>query len=976
MKAPPLSTTLLCLALTGQVFGDKVIPNHAIADLVLGQPDFNTATVLLTTSSFAFSYPTAVVVDPVTRKVFVSDFGNDRVLRFSSAAALVNENAAEAVLGQPSFISNTSGVTQSRMSLPGGLFLDHLGRLWVADTFNNRVIMFKAASSRGSLPTADMVLGQPNFITKTVGTTNTRMNEPLGVWVDSSDTLWVADSGNNRILRFNTVSNNPIQNSAADAVLGQANFTTGTPGSGVAGLNNPTSLAVSGNGALFVACANDNRVLRFDNALSLPSGLNNASAVLGQLNLTDTGAGLSAALMNKPYGVTITPDDTLWVVEGGNHRAIRFVNASTLNSGAAANGVVGQPNFITNANSTTNRGLYRPLYAPFVDATGSLWVSDDLNNRILRFPPDVTRPLLTVTSTVPERTLANEQLIKGTASDAYGVTKVQYRIGSGALKTASGSTGWQFVVPLVIGNNIITIFATDTVGNTSLVKTIKIERADDSIPPDLTKPLLTVTTSVPEKTFKNEQLIQGTAKDASGIKKVQFRVGTGDLKTAIGTNSWQCTIPLKLGENKITIFATDTAGNTSLAKTITIERLDDSVPPDLTKPLLTVTTSVPEKTFKNEQLIQGTASDEFGIKKVQFRIDAGDLKTAIGTANWQCTIPLKLGENKIAIFATDSSGNTSLVKTITIERLDDSVPPDLTKPLLTLTTSVPEKTFKNEQLIQGTASDAFGIKKVQFQVDAGDLKTAVGTANWQCTIPLKLGANKIAIFATDSSGNTSLVKTITVERLDDSAPPDLTKPLLKVTSIVPQKTFKKAQLIKGTAKDAFGIKKVQYRVGTGALKTAIGTTNWKFKAKLKLGKNKITIFATDYSGNTSLVKTIRVERVDESISPDVTKPLLKVTSTVPKSTFKKVQLIKGTAKDAFGIKKVQYRVGTGALKTAIGTTNWKFKANLKLGKNKITVFATDYSGNTSLAKTIMINRKKISVANSADPVASSDVIDH
>lgn len=571
MKAPPLFTTLFCLALTGQLFGAKVIPNHAIANLVLGQPDFNSATVLVSTSSFAFSYPTAVIVDPVTRKVFVSDFGNDRVLRFSSAAALVNGNAAEAVLGQPSFTGNTSAVSQTRMSLPGGLFLDHLGRLWVADTFNNRVIMFNAASSRSSLPPADMVLGQPNFITKTSDTTDKKMHEPLGVWVDSNDTLWVADSGNHRVLRFDTVTNNPIQDSAADAVLGQANFTTGARGSGATGFNNPTSLAVSGKGALFVACANDNRVLRFNNALSLASGLNNASAVLGQLNFTNIGAGLSASGMNKPYGVTITPDDTLWVCEGGNNRAIRFSNASTLNSGAAANGVVGQPNFITNAVNTTNRGLNRPLYAPFVDATGSLWVSDDLNNRILRFPPDVTKPLLTVTSLVPKNTTVIEQLIKGTAKDAYGVKKVEYRIGTGPLKAAIGTTSWNCKVPLKLGINTITIFATDTVGNTSLVKTIKIERV---LSPDVTKPLLTVTSIVPKTTFKKTLLIKGTAKDANGIREVKYRVGTGALKTATGTTSWQCRVPLKLGKNKkITIFAKDKAGNTSLVKTFRVKRV-------------------------------------------------------------------------------------------------------------------------------------------------------------------------------------------------------------------------------------------------------------------------------------------------------------------------------------------------------------------------------------------------------------------
>lgn len=462
----------------------KTIPNHAIADLVLGQENFTTATLLSPPSSFDFSYPAAVVVDPVSRKVFVADFGTFRVLRFANASSLANGAGAEAVFGQANFSDGKRGggalsvvTTKLEMKYPTSLFLDRRGRLWVGDTLNNRVLMFEAASYRSSQPSPERVFGQPDFTTGSPGTTRQKMDLPIGIWVDSNDTLWVADSDNHRVLRFDTVSNNPIQNSTADAVLGQPDFTTGTAGSGAAGFQNPTSVAVSGNGALFVSCANAHRILRFNSAGTLASGLNNANAVLGQLDFTGTAPGLSATQMDEPYGATITPDDSLWVCDSDNHRALRFDLASTRPSGAAANGVVGQANFATNAPATTNRGLDNPYNnIPFVDATGSLWVPDTENNRVLRFPPDVTLPLLAVTTKVPKSTTKKKLQVSGTASDTYGIARVQYRIGSGPLKTATGTTSWKFTANLKPGKNKITVVATDSVGNQSASKTLRIER--------------------------------------------------------------------------------------------------------------------------------------------------------------------------------------------------------------------------------------------------------------------------------------------------------------------------------------------------------------------------------------------------------------------------------------------------------------------------------------------------------------------
>ena len=211
------------LVVTTTAASGKTIPNFAAADLVLGKPDFVTATSPLTTS-YSLSDPMSVAVDPVSQKVFVSDRGDNRILRYSSASALTNGAGAEAVFGQVNFSTSIGGTSDSLLSSPSGLFLDRRGALWVADSGNNRVLVYEAASYRNS-QAADRVYGQPNFTTFTAGITAAKMNDPYSVCVDSNDNLWVGEYENNRVLKFSSISTKP-SGASADTVLGQATFGT------------------------------------------------------------------------------------------------------------------------------------------------------------------------------------------------------------------------------------------------------------------------------------------------------------------------------------------------------------------------------------------------------------------------------------------------------------------------------------------------------------------------------------------------------------------------------------------------------------------------------------------------------------------------------------------------------------------------------------------------------------------------------
>ena len=310
----------LILFYSVSILAQSPLIDNMPANGVLGQLDFNSGSSGTTQNKL--HAPSGVAVDPVTGKLFVVDRYNNRILRWSSTEKMVNGSPAEVVLGQPDFITSSSGLSASKLNDPLRAFIDSTGNLWVSDYLNNRVLRFDNASSKTSGSSADLVLGQSNFTTNSSGTSINKMKGPVGVFVDGTERLWVTDRLNHRVIRFDNSSN--LSNGAdANGVLGQADFTTGT-------------------------------------------------------------SGLSSTKMNRPMGVYVDSKDNLWVCEDDNRRAIRFDTVSTKLNGAAADGVLGQPDFTTNLINYSRNGVGN-LRGVYGDEAGRLYLVDESNNRVLVF---------------------------------------------------------------------------------------------------------------------------------------------------------------------------------------------------------------------------------------------------------------------------------------------------------------------------------------------------------------------------------------------------------------------------------------------------------------------------------------------------------------------------------------------------------------------------------------------------------------
>src|SRR5882757_317283 len=126
--------------------------------------------------------------------------------------------------------------------------------LAVADTGNNRVLVYN--TSIGKTTDAAVVIGEDDFTGDSPNrgkgdhpTANT-LNGPTGVARDAAGNLYVADSGNSRVLIFRPPFGTGMN---ASVVIGQNGFTSQDVGSGASELGTASSLAIDGKGSLWVS---------------------------------------------------------------------------------------------------------------------------------------------------------------------------------------------------------------------------------------------------------------------------------------------------------------------------------------------------------------------------------------------------------------------------------------------------------------------------------------------------------------------------------------------------------------------------------------------------------------------------------------------------------------------------------------------------------------------------------------------------
>jgi uncharacterized membrane protein YgdD (TMEM256/DUF423 family) len=303
------------------------------AHLVFGQGGIFTSNILNEggLSADSLEYPLGVAVD-AGGNVYVADTSNNRVLEYNTP--LTTDTTADRVIGQPDFISdacNNGGVSASSLCGPIGVTTDLSGNLYVADQSNNRVLEYNTPLTKDTI--ADHVFGQGGSFTSNSlfspdELTANSLNFPAGVALDSSGDLYISDTGNHRVLEFNT----PLTNDTADVVFGQGgDFSSALCNAGglsASSLCHPFAAAVDSSDNLYIADKDNNRVLEYDNPLGLTTSMTaTASLAFGNAVVGETIA-KSLTIHNtgktNPLDISgATPSDPEYaVISGGSCGAI------------------------------------------------------------------------------------------------------------------------------------------------------------------------------------------------------------------------------------------------------------------------------------------------------------------------------------------------------------------------------------------------------------------------------------------------------------------------------------------------------------------------------------------------------------------------------------------------------------------------------------------------------------------------------
>ncbi|WP_210414459.1 NHL repeat-containing protein [Leptospira wolffii] len=348
-------------------------------------------------------------------KFLLNDTSSSCAVSVSECGALKMGESAKVVLGQPDFVSNTSGSAINQVAA-GGLSMDSQGGLWASDTNNQRVFHFSspfstfqdadiiltgfdtprgvAVDPNGGLWVAstmqDLVYHFPSGVISggvadiTLGTFNSNnqtqntFNNPWDLAADSSGSVWVADYFNSRVLRFSPPFTSGMN---ADLVLGKSSFTSGAAGASANQMASPNDVEVDSSGKVWVADTGNHRVLRFSPPFS--NGMA-ADLVLGQPDFVSSSYALDADSLSSPNGVSIASNGAVWVADSGNMRAVRFSPPFT--NGKAADNVLGEPDLVSTNSSFIVSDKTIGSTSSVAVAPCGLWISDTTNNRVLFFP--------------------------------------------------------------------------------------------------------------------------------------------------------------------------------------------------------------------------------------------------------------------------------------------------------------------------------------------------------------------------------------------------------------------------------------------------------------------------------------------------------------------------------------------------------------------------------------------------------------
>ena len=252
--------------------------------------------------------------------LYIADSSNHRIRRVTTGGTI----STVAGSGGPGFTGGFAGdggaATSAQLNRPTGLVVDAGGNIFIADSSNHRI---RRVAANGTISTV-AGNGVQAYSGENVDATNAALQFPVGIAIDSSGNLYIAD-GRNHVIR--RVSSSRIINTVAGNGAGAGTDTgtfSGDGGSATsAGLNTPEDVTVDAGGTLFIADAGNYRVRR------VSGGVITTIAGTGTDGFSGDGGAAVNAMLNFPWSVGLDGGGNLLIGDMFNQRIRRVSGAGT-----------------------------------------------------------------------------------------------------------------------------------------------------------------------------------------------------------------------------------------------------------------------------------------------------------------------------------------------------------------------------------------------------------------------------------------------------------------------------------------------------------------------------------------------------------------------------------------------------------------------------------------------------------------------